>query len=291
VHTSEEIVPAAEPLNTFATVEPDASADNPLWGLGLATLTWFLSVVLLLIMPPLFTLPYILYRYSDAAPQAPEVFLADKTLIFFSLLGVIPAHVLSFALVWAVTTRLGRYPFWRVIGWSWPPRFRVWWSIGLAIGLLFIGLIIISRFGGQTTEMEKILLSSRLNALTTAFLATATAPLVEELIYRGVLYSAVQRALGMTNAIVIVMFLFTLVHVIQYWPNFGALSAILLLSCALTLVRARTGRLLPCYVIHLVFNGVQSLMIVFAPYLPDIDKMLQRRATGAVLIRLCGFHF
>jgi membrane protease YdiL (CAAX protease family) len=204
---------------------------------------------------------------------------------------VIPAHVLSFALVWAVTTRLGRYPFWRVIGWSWPPRFRVWWSIGLAIGLLFIGLIIISRFGGQTTEMEKILLSSRLNALTTAFLATATAPLVEELIYRGVLYSAVQRALGMTNAIVIVMFLFTLVHVIQYWPNFGALSAILLLSCALTLVRARTGRLLPCYVIHLVFNGVQSLMIVFAPYLPDIDKMLQRRATGAVLIRLCGFHF
>jgi hypothetical protein len=35
----------------------------------------------------------------------------------------------------------------------------------------------------------------------------------------------------------------------------------------LTFIRARTGRLLPCFVIHLVFNGIQSLIIVFEPYL------------------------
>jgi membrane protease YdiL (CAAX protease family) len=290
VNTSEEIVPAAEPLNTFVTVKPDATADNPPWGLGLATLTWFLSVGLLLLVPPVFSLPYLLYRYRDAGSPTREILLSDKNFIFFNILGVIPVHVLTFALVWAVATRFGRYPFWRVLGWSWSPRFGFWKSVGLAILLLAIGIAIISRFGGEPTDMEKIILSSRLNACTTAFLATATAPLVEELIYRGILYSALHRALGMGGAVVIVMGLFTLVHVPEYWPNFGALSAILLLSFALTLVRARTGRLLPCYVIHLVFNGVQSLMIVFAPYLPDVDKMLQRRATGAVLIRLCAFH-
>jgi hypothetical protein len=31
-------------------------------------------------------------------------------------------------------------------------------------------------------------------------------------------------------------------------------------------MRAYSGRLLPCYVMHLVFNGLQSLVIVFGPY-------------------------
>jgi hypothetical protein len=35
----------------------------------------------------------------------------------------------------------------------------------------------------------------------------------------------------------------------------------------LTFVRAYSGKLLPSFVIHLVFNGVQSLIIALAPFL------------------------
>ena len=32
-------------------------------------------------------------------------------------------------------------------------------------------------------------------------------------------------------------------------------------------MRARTGSLLPCVVIHFVFNGVQGVLLALAPYL------------------------
>jgi hypothetical protein len=38
------------------------------------------------------------------------------------------------------------------------------------------------------------------------------------------------------------------------------------LSIALTLVRAYTRRLLPCIIIHLVFNGIQAVLLIFEPY-------------------------
>ncbi|HKO62260.1 MAG TPA: hypothetical protein VJV03_13940, partial [Pyrinomonadaceae bacterium] len=47
----------------------------------------------------------------------------------------------------------------------------------------------------------------------------------------------------------------------------GVILAVFLLSVALTLVRAMWGRLLPCVLIHLVFNGITALILVFEPYL------------------------
>jgi hypothetical protein len=52
----------------------------------------------------------------------------------------------------------------------------------------------------------------------------------------------------------------------QYWPNFGVIGAVALLSIALTLVRAYTHRLLPCIIIHLVFNFIQATILLIEPY-------------------------
>ena len=62
---------------------------------------------------------------------------------------------------------------------------------------------------------------------TVAFLAVFTAPFVEEVIYRGILYSALQRTTGTVLAVVIVTLLFAAVHVPQYW---GSPSTIMLLT-------------------------------------------------------------
>jgi membrane protease YdiL (CAAX protease family) len=60
--------------------------------------------------------------------------------------------------------------------------------------------------------------------------------------------------------------LFAGVHVLQYYNNLGVMAVIVLLSVALTLVRARTGSLLPSYVMHLVFNGIQAIILVVQPF-------------------------
>ena len=143
----------------------------------------------------------------------------------------------------------------------------LWKSLRLALVLLLAGMWLAATLGGQETSLDKIISSSRAATLMTALLATVTAPLVEEIMYRGVLYAGLERAIGAVWAVVGVLALFTLVHVPQYLPNLGVLSAIGVLSVFLTVIRAYTGRLLPCFIIHLVFNGLQSAAIVSEPYL------------------------
>jgi membrane protease YdiL (CAAX protease family) len=103
--------------------------------------------------------------------------------------------------------------------------------------------------------------------VVTAFLAVATAPLVEELIYRGMLYPAIARVLGSGVAIALVSLLFAAVHFLQYQNNLGVIGVITLVSVTLTTVRAYTRRLLPCFVIHLVFNGIQAVIFLLYPFL------------------------
>lgn len=251
--------------------------DNPPWGLPQALLTWFSSIALLWLVPQLCVLPYVAshYRGIDATKG---LLLADKTFVMIIVAGFVPAHLLTLALAWAVVTRLGKFSVKSVLGWSWKPDFGIWKSVLLATTLFLVSMVIIYKLGGQETDLERILQSSRAAALITAFLAVATAPLVEEVIYRGLLYSAFQRVIGPVFGVIVVASMFAGLHVLQYWPNFGAISAITLLSVVLTAVRARTGRLLPCFMIHLVFNGIQSLIIVFDPYLRALLNSWQHRS-------------
>ena len=87
----------------------------------------------------------------------------------------------------------------------------------------------------------------------------------------GQSWSAIRRAAGKGWAVLIVVLLFAGIHVPQYWPSFGVIGTILLLSLALTLIRARTERLLPCFVVHLVFNAIQSVLIVLDPYIEQFS--------------------
>ena len=78
--------------------------------------------------------------------------------------------------------------------------------------------------------------------------------------------------------------MFAGLHVYQYRQNLGAILSISLLSFVLTFIRARTGRLLPCFVIHLVFNGVQSFIIVLEPYLRRLIEHWRPQPTTGTLI-------
>jgi len=113
---------------------------------------------------------------------------------------------------------------------------------------------------------------------------------VEESIYRGILYPAIERTAGAKTAVILVTLLFAVPHVPQYWPNIGVISSITLLSVVLTLVRARNGRLLPCLVVHLVFNGIQSVIILFEPYLRAALETMRHGSTSGSLTSFPFLH-
>ena len=250
---------------------PPPSRNEPWIRLLLAFFTWFGSVLMLLFVPVILALPYLMYQWRSRGLPTAEELTADKTFIFISIAGIVPTHLLTLALVWLVVTEGRKKPFWKTIGFEWPrfshPVVVTFICVFVAAVLLGFGFVVTSLWGGSKTQLDLLVESSIPARFATAFVAVFTAPLVEELVYRGVLYSAIERALGTAVAIGAVSLLFAGVHVFQYINNVSVITVITLLSFTLTVVRASTGTVLPCFIIHLVFNGIQSLIIALSPFI------------------------
>ena len=232
-------------------------------------LVFVTSLVLLVVMQIAVAVPYVVYKTTSGGSTAGLE--KDPTLILYSILGVVPAHILTFLIVWFLVSNRGRRPFWQTLGWSFPKNFGLGKTIALAVVLLGVGVLFTQFLGGKETALDQIINSSLKARFATAFLAFATAPLVEELIFRGVLYPALQRAIGMIAAVAIVTILFAGIHVFQYFDNFGVVAVITMLSLSLTLLRAYTGRLLPSFVLHLVFNGIQAAFLIVQPFVGKLS--------------------
>lgn len=239
-------------------------------------LTFVGSIALLFVMGLLFLLLFVFPSIPNNIkfdPQRLTQYLStDKTSVLMQILSTIPAHLLTLFLVWAVVTHLGKRPFWKTLGWSWSKEFGFWKTAGLAVVLCLVAMGIGYLVKGQPTTIDQIVNNSTASRYTLAFIAGLSAPFVEELVFRGVLYSAVQKALGIAWAVGIVAFLFAGVHVLQYYNNVGVILAICVLSLSLTLLRAYTGRLLPCFIVHLIFNGIQAIIILIEPYSSNVEQ-------------------
>ena len=246
--------------------------DNPSWGVGTAIAVWIASLILVVLGPLVFLLPYASSKglnFSDPnyVQALAELALNDKTAVLLQVISLLPSHLLTFALIWLVVTRFGKRSFWRAIGWGWSGRFGLWVCVGLGVALFIVGSTLAWLLGSaKPTQLEQIINSSLAARYAISLLAVGTAPFVEEFLYRGVLYAPLQKLAGAPIAVFLVLALFTIIHVPQYWPNVGVITAVALLSVALTIIRAYTGRLLPCIMIHLVFNGIQAILLVVEPY-------------------------
>jgi membrane protease YdiL (CAAX protease family) len=286
--SSQQLTPLAEergelPISVPSDI-PEARPVSPSTDRWLAWLEvlkaiglWVLSVLVLAVVPLLTLAPYLIYRVATVGPAAinPNVLTTDTMVLFYSVVGIVPAHLLTLYLAYLVVTEGGRRPFWKTLRWEWPqgttPVTAILLSVLIAVVLYGLAYGLTTLYGGEKTDLDRLIESSMYTRVATAFLAFATAPLVEEVIYRGVIYPAVEKVMGMGFAIAVVSMLFAGVHVWQYRTNIAVIVVITLLSVILTVARAVTGKLLPSFIIHLVFNGVQSVLIVLSGF---IDKDL-----------------
>ena len=252
------------------------TANNPPWNSPIAVVVWVASVLAIVLVPGLFLAPYVIsQREALAGNQALGEFLQqDPTAILLQIVAIIPAHLLTLALAWAIVTRLNTFSFKETLGRG---SGGMGWQHYLVILVVFFAIVIVvgSYFPEQENELTRILKSSRYAVFLVAFMATFTAPLVEEVIYRGILFSAFQRTFGVSIAVVAVTLLFALVHVPQYYPSYSTIFLLLLISLILTVVRARTGNLWPCIVLHTIFNATQSVLLILEPYLDTAKPVIE----------------
>lgn len=264
-----------EPIANFSEVNPqpvftneNPTPNNPPWNSWMAFFVWFASIAFIVLIPTLFVLPYLARQGKNFSDQTSltEFLQTDPTAVLLSVLAIIPAHILTLVLAWAVVTRLNKFSFRETLGWRWG-GFNIWNCLLILVGIFAAAAITSYYFPEQDNDLLKILRSSRTAVYVVAFIATFTAPLVEEVVYRGVLYSALQKSFGVPIGVFLVTILFAAVHVYQYYPSYSTIFLICLLSLILTLVRVGTKNLLPCVVLHTLFNGIQSLLLILQPYL------------------------
>ena len=135
--------------------------------------------------------------------------------------------------------------------------------VGVLVAVLGISIVLERALPQkQDTVFDLLMKSSQQVRIWIALLAVFTAPLVEEVVYRGLLYSALRRRVGMNWSIAIVTLLFAGVHFPQYWGAWAGLAGLTLLSLVLTVVRATTKSIFPCIVIHMLNNIVGAIQIL-----------------------------
>ena len=261
----------SEPVNEAAAIETtEAYSPNiPPWGVLVSVGFWLLSVILISIVPLFLLIPYFgvdAVRGQQGRKFENAVF-TDPYAVLVALAGTFGAHILTLGIGWLIVTRMNRHSFREMLGWHWG-GFKFWHGLAIFVGVYAFAITMTLLLGSKENEMQRILDSSRYAVFAVAFIATFSAPIVEELVYRGVLYSAFQKTFNVPLAVAAVTMIFALVHVAQYYPDGATIMSILLLSLILTLIRAKTDNLLPCIFFHFVFNGFQSILLIIQPYLP-----------------------
>ena len=288
--------------------------NNPPWGSLAAILLWVASVFLIGFFQTIFVVPYAVSQnisFGDKAHLA-SFLTSDPKAIILTVVAVFPAHMLTLGLAWLVVTKFNRFSFRKMLGWK-LGGFK-WWHLILLLLVVFLLLLTTtSIFGQQDNDFVKMLRSSRTVVFIVAILATFSAPIVEEVVYRGVLYSAFQKTMGtpigtglqyiggfsffassfarlrkvnllrslksaietvqryfhIHLAVFLVTAVFAIVHYPQYWGDYSTLITLTFLSLVITLIRVKTNNLLPCIIFHFVVNGIQSVLLILQPYLPE----------------------
>jgi hypothetical protein len=194
------------------------------------------------------------WRVSLTAVEQNPFFLVVFQTVFYALL-------LGFIYLLVVVNH--RWPFWKALKWRPPVQARrVQFLLGgvlLAFATRYTPTLLPER---DSFPLER-LFSSPSSAYAVAAFAVFIAPFMEELVFRGVLFSMFDSLLGLRFAIVTTTLLFAGLHVPEYWGAWHHVLMIALVGFAFSLGRGLTGSLATSYILHLAYNATLIAFLFF----------------------------
>lgn len=133
-------------------------------------------------------------------------------------------------------------------------------SLGIVVGLISYLLIDASyllfwpsRYAVEVARTIKMS-ETPMDLFLYFFVALFLGPVIEEVIYRGILYSPYRRKYGVTGAVIITAIFFTMAH--YAFPSF-------LFSLLLTALYEKTQSIISTVIAHSIHNLVVILSILF----------------------------
>jgi membrane protease YdiL (CAAX protease family) len=148
--------------------------------------------------------------------------------------------------------RSRKLPFWHTVGWRWTGRILPYLALGFLLAFT-IGFLSDHLPIPRQLPIEQYFADTAA-AWMIAIFGVTIAPLMEELFFRGFLYPAIARPLGMYWSILITSAAFALIHSPQLATAWVPLLLILIVGIVLTILRARTRSVVPGFIVHVAYN-------------------------------------
>lgn len=250
----QEVGPTEVPLQPAPHRSP---APWSLWDLG-----FFLAYGALAL---LFSNLVVLAGYSLLQPvmgwHTPSRALRENPFFLLTLQTVFHGLVLGYVYLLVVANY--RQPFWAALQWRNPTAHEtvrfVLGGLLLAVAVRLAPTLLPER---EDFPLQRLFSSPAAAYAVTAF-AVLIAPFMEELIFRGVLFSIFERQVGIRFAVVSTAVLFAGLHVQEYWGAWNHVLLILLVGMVFSLARGLTGSLAPSVILHLAYNAALMAGLFF----------------------------
>jgi membrane protease YdiL (CAAX protease family) len=130
--------------------------------------------------------------------------------------------------------------------------------VRLIVGGLFLAItvqILSQFFPGPESPLEKRLTTS-VSIIAFAVFGTFFAPFLEEIIFRGFIFTALADIEGAKAAVPLTALLFAIPHAHQLWGNWSALLLIFGVGYVLTMVRDRFDSVVASSIVHTSYNAM-----------------------------------
>jgi membrane protease YdiL (CAAX protease family) len=189
-----------------------------------------------------------------------------------------PVHVLSVTIVGQSLTLVGLMAYlqargaltWRLLGPVRPRIRHVWMGAGLGLtGLLMVLVLgaMINEWLGPFDAPEQFALqvsdASILVLMLSIVTAVIMAPLVEEVVFRGMLFQTIRSRLGLSAAIVIQALVFAYIH-IEVVGSPPAIVGLVALGLWFAAIFHRVGSLVVAISAHAFYNlAVVAIQVIF----------------------------
>lgn len=163
------------------------------------------------------------------------------------------AYLLLLAALWRLFSHHFGIGFFRALSWNWPQR----WSHFLLAGLLlavtvqFVAHLLPAPSQLPIDKMTR----TPLDAWLLSAFGVLVAPFVEETLFRGLLFPALTRRIGVVLSLLATSVLFGAIHAQQLNGAWIQVALIVLVGVALTAVRWRYHSLASSTLVHIAYNA------------------------------------
>lgn len=211
---------------------------------GFAIVAFVLAAVI--VMGVAYALPR--FRHLNRAD------LAQSVTLLFVIQAVAYVMLVGFMVQLVRLKRRGH--FLEAISWRSPDLERALLAIAGGAGLAILSSVftlLLSRWVPKSLPIDKLFRDTN-SAYLLALFGILVAPFVEEVFFRGFLYPALARPLGVPSSLFLTAAAFAIIHQGQLARAWVPLSWLFIVGLVLTIVRAKTKSVASCVLVHIAYN-------------------------------------